>query len=135
MPTNQQRAFDLSAEDFKILVKVGRAVRLAKGRPIFAAGDEPDTLWLIQKGRVHVTKASSGGAESLIAFYGPGQSFCVAASLIAGPFPCSARAATDCVLVAVPGSAFTELFDQLPVFAKRLLTEMALGSRRAVAIS
>jgi len=125
MQPSQQRAFDLSAEDFKTLIKVGRTVEVAKGEEIFAAGDEPDTIWLVQEGRVHMTKTSSGGAESLIAFYGPGQSFCVAASIIAKPFPCSARAATDCELVAVPGSAFKKLFDQLPVFARRLLTEMA----------
>jgi CRP-like cAMP-binding protein len=125
LQSSQQRAFDLSAEDFKTLIKVGRTVHMAKGEEIFAAGDDPDTIWLVQEGRVHMTKTSSGGAESLIAFYGPGQSFCVAASIIAKPLPCSARAATDCELVAVPGSAFKKLFDQVPAFARRLLTEMA----------
>jgi len=120
-----QRTFDLSAEDFKTLIKVGRSVHFAKGEEIFAAGDEPDTIWLIQAGRIHMTKTSSTGSESLIAFYGPGQSFCVAATIIQHPFPCSAKAATDCELVAVPGSAFKKLFDQLPAFARRLLTEMA----------
>jgi CRP-like cAMP-binding protein len=119
------RAFELSSDDLKTLVKVGRTVRVAKGEEIFSAGDDPDSIWLVKEGRVHLTKTSSAGAESLVAFYGPGQSFCTAAAIINKPFPCGARAATECELVAVPATAFKKLFDQLPVFAKRLLTEMA----------
>jgi len=121
----KDKAFELSAEDLKTLMKVGRTVRLAKGEEIFNAGDDPDTLWMVKEGRVHLTKTSSAGAESLVAFYGPGESFCVAAAIIGKPFPCAARAATDSEIVAIPASAFKKLFDQLPVFAKRLLGEMA----------
>jgi CRP-like cAMP-binding protein len=121
----QERAFELSSEDLKTLMKSGRSLRVAKGEEIFSAGDDPDTLWLVKEGRVHMTKTSSAGAESLVAFYGPGQSFCSAASIINKPFPCSARAAVDSELVAVSSSSFRKLFDQLPIFAKRLLTEMA----------
>jgi CRP-like cAMP-binding protein len=121
----QDRTFELSSEDLAALAKVGRTLSVAKGEEIFSDGDDPDTIWLVKEGRVHMTKTSSSGAESLVAFYGPGQSFCVAATIIGKPFPCSARAATDCTLVAIPASAFKRLFEQLPGFAKRLLTEMA----------
>jgi CRP-like cAMP-binding protein len=121
----KERAFELSSEDLASLAKFGRTIQVAKGDEIFSVGDDPDTLWLVKQGRIHLTKSSSAGAESLVAFYGAGQSFCVAASIINKPFPCSAHAATDSVLVAVPASAFKRLFDQLPAFAKRLLTEMA----------
>lgn len=120
-----ERAFELSSEDLDALAKVGRRFKVAKGEEIFTHGDDPDTLWLVQSGRVHLTKTSSAGAESLVAFYGAGQSFCAAATIINKPFPCAARAATDCELVAVPATAFKRLFDGLPSFAKRLLTEMA----------
>jgi CRP-like cAMP-binding protein len=121
----QEKAFELSSEDLAALAKHGRTIKVAKGEPVFAAGDEPDTLWLVRNGRIHLTKTASNGAESLVAFYGGGQSFCVAATLINKPFPCSAKAATDSELIAVPASAFRKLFEQLPAFAKRLLTEMA----------
>lgn len=119
------KAFELSSEDLAALAKHGRVVAVPKGDPIFTAGDDPDTLWLVRSGRIHLTKTSSTGAESLVAFYGAGQSFCVAATLINKPFPCSARAAVDSEVLAVPASAFKKLFEQLPAFAKRLLTEMA----------
>lgn len=122
---SQERAFELSNEDLSALAKVGRNLKVAKGEEIFTHGDEPDTLWLVKSGRVHLTKTSSAGAESLVAFYGAGQSFCAAATIINKPLPCSARAATDCELIAVPAAAFKRLFDGLPSFAKRLLTEMA----------
>jgi hypothetical protein len=113
MQAKKEKAFELSSEDLKTLMKVGRSVRLAKGEEIFAAGDDPDTLWMVKEGRVHLTKTSSAGAESLVAFYGPGESFCVAASIIGKPFPCAARAATDTEVVAA-GLGLQKLFEQLP---------------------
>lgn len=120
-----EKAFELSTEDLAVLAKHGRAIHVPKGEPIFTSGDDPDTLWLVKEGRVHLTKMGSNGAESLVAFYGSGQSFCVAATIVGKPFPCSAHAAVDSELLAVPASAFKKLFEQLPAFAKRLLTEMA----------
>lgn len=121
----QDRVFELSDEDLAALAKFGRTIQVGKGEEVFSYGDDPDTLWLVKEGRIHLTKTSSAGAESLVAFYGAGQSFCVAATIVGKPFPCSAHAAVDSVLVAVPASSFKRLFDQLPAFAKRLLTEMA----------
>lgn len=117
--------FELSEEDLQSLLKFGVVKEYKKGDEVFAEGSEPDTLWWVKSGRVHMTKASSGGAESLVAFYGPGQSFCVAALLINKDYPCAARAALDSTLVGIPAARFKKLYESLPAFARRLLTEMA----------
>lgn len=118
-------AFALSDEDLRALVAYGVTERYARGETIYLEGDDVRALWWIKSGRVHVTKCSAGGAESLVAFYGPGQTFCVAATLLARPFPCAARAASDVEIVRIPAERFLEMFDRLPGFAKRLLMEMA----------
>lgn len=120
-----ERAFDLSDEDLQALMAYGVTERLAKGDQLYGEGEDVRSLWLIRSGRMHLTKTGSNGIESLVAFYGPGQSFCVAATLLDQPFPCAARAATDVELVRIPADRFLALFESLPGFAKRLLREMA----------
>lgn len=122
LPTD---AFTLSDEDLQALLAYGTVQRHSKGESLYQEGDAVRSLWFIRAGRVHVTKGSPSGAESLVAFYGPGQTFCVAAMLIDRPFPCTARAATDLEIVHIPAGRFLDLFDTLPGFAKRLLREMA----------
>ena len=121
----QPDAFTLSDEDLQALLAYGVVERHAKGEQLYMEGDTVGSLWFIRSGRVHVTKGSPSGAESLVAFYGPGQTFCVAATLVDRPYPCAARAATELVLVRIPSSRFLALFETLPGFAKRLLREMA----------
>lgn len=123
--TVHQDVFTLSEEDLQALLAFGVVERHAKGAGLYMEGDAVRSLWFIRSGRVHLVKGSSGGAESLVAFYGPGQTFCVAATLLGRPFPCSGRAATDLEIVRIPAERFLELFDRLPGFAKRLLKEMA----------
>ncbi len=117
--------FELSQEDLQSLVKFGVEKEFKKGEEVFAEGSDPDTLWWVKTGRVHMTKSSTSGSESLVAFYGPGQSFCVAALIIQKEYPCAARAALDSTVIGVPAARFKKLYDTLPSFAKRLLTEMA----------
>jgi CRP/FNR family transcriptional regulator len=124
-PLFNERVFDLSDEDLQTLLSFGITEQLSKGDQLYGEGETVRSLWFIRSGRVHLTKLASSGTESLVAFYGPGQSFCVAATLLDQPFPCAARAATDVELVRIPADRFLALFDSLPGFAKRLLREMA----------
>ena len=117
--------FELSGPDLAELLKHGRERRYKKGETLFSEGDDPDSLWMVRDGRIHLSKSSPEGGEAIVAFYGSGQTFCVAAAIIDEPYPCKAVAATDAVVVAIPGVKFKGLFDQLPRFAKRLLSEMA----------
>lgn len=78
--TLNPHAFDLSDEDQRALLAFGETQRLAKGQRLYGEGESVSRLWFVRSGRVHLTKLSSSGAESLVAFYGPGQSFCVARS-------------------------------------------------------
>lgn len=123
--TFDEPLFDLSDDELRTLLRYGVVEGLPRGATLHAEGDAVDTLWWIRRGRVHLTKVARSGAESLVAFYGPGQTCCVAAAIIGQPFPCTARAATDVELVRVPAARFLELFAALPAFAKRLLIEMA----------
>jgi CRP-like cAMP-binding protein len=124
-PQNDPNFFELSESDLSELLKYGIEKTFKKGDSIFNEGDEPDSLWMVREGRVNMSKSSMEGGESLVAFYTSGQTFCVAASIINDPYPCKAMAATDVKTVSIPASRVKALFDKLPRFARRLLTEMA----------
>jgi CRP/FNR family transcriptional regulator, cyclic AMP receptor protein len=125
LPRLDPSPLELSEKDLAILLSHGRTRLHAKGDVIYYEGDLPDSLYLVKSGRVNITKASSSGSESLIAFYGPGETFCTASLILAKPFPCMARAATDSTVIYLPASSFRVLFDQMPSFARRLVVEMA----------
>ncbi len=117
--------FELSGADLQELVKHGMERKYKRGDALFEEGDEVESIYLVKEGRIHMTKSSADGTESMVAFYQPGQTFCVAASIMKDPYPCKAVAATDSTVVSIPDSRFKNLFEKLPSFAKRLLTDMA----------
>jgi CRP-like cAMP-binding protein len=124
-PTSEAGFFELSEADLGELLKHGQEKAYPKGAALFNEGDEAGSLWLVREGRVNLSKSSPQGGEALVAFYTAGQTFCVAAAVIGEPYPCKAAAATDLKAVFIPAGAFRGLFEKLPRFAKRLLSEMA----------
>jgi len=121
----QEFDYSLDEKDLKTLLKYANERKVAKGDAVFQAGDDPDSLWFVKTGRVHVTQTGADGRESMVTFYTPGKTFCMAAMLIDRPYPCTATAGVDSSLLAVPASRFKSLFDKLPDFARRLLVDMA----------
>jgi CRP-like cAMP-binding protein len=121
----EQNFFELSDSDLAELLQHGVERCYKKGDTLFHEGDGPESLWLLREGRVNLSKSSPDGSETLVAFYTPGQTFCVAASIIDDPYPCKAVASADTRVVAIPADKFKALFERLPRFAKRLLRDMA----------
>ena len=118
-------ALALGDDDLATLVAYGVTEHYPRGATIYMEGDDVRSLWWIRSGRVHIMKMATTGAESLVAFFGAGQTFCAAATLLARPFPCSGRAATEVEIVRIPSERFLELVADLPDLAKRLLGELA----------
>lgn len=74
MPDNIIQAFD--PKDFLAKVGEGKAIlEFRKDEVIFAQGDEANTVFYIQKGRVKVVVISEQGKEAVVGILGPGQFF------------------------------------------------------------
>jgi CRP-like cAMP-binding protein len=73
MPDNINQAFD--PKDFLAKVGEGKAiVEFRKDEVIFAQGDEANTVFYIQKGRVKVVVISEQGKEAVVGILGPASS-------------------------------------------------------------
>jgi CRP/FNR family transcriptional regulator len=117
--------FNLGEAELKELKKHSSERKLAKGDYIWQAGDDPESVYIVQEGRANMVIEGSEGNSALVHFCTKAQTFCPAAAIAGKPYPCSAIAATEMTLVSVPRSKFMALFNRLPGFARQLLTQMA----------
>jgi len=127
MNNTMERAQDLSlAEaDLAKLKEHGQIRHVAKGDALWSEGDRPETLWHVQTGKVNMVITSADGKDSIVHYCTKAQTICLAAAISGKPMPCSAVAATDLVLTAVPRRRFLDLFKALPSFARGIMEQMA----------
>lgn len=114
-----------SEKEFAALAPRSAERKLHKGEHLWIAGDEPAAVWLIKEGRVNLVFDGADGTSAVVHFCTRAQTFCPAAVLLGGSYPCSAVAATATTVVAVSRSRFMGFFDRLPALAKGLFRPMA----------
>lgn len=120
-----EKILEFSPSDLSELERHGQLKTFAKGEPLWNAGDTSEAVYLVKEGRANMAIPTADGAPAIVHFCTQAEIFCTAAAISNAPFPCSAVAATDLEVVAVPRSAFMALFGRLPQFAKGLLRQMA----------
>ncbi len=98
---------------------------LAKGETLWQAGDDPEAVYLVQKGRVNMVIEGVEGSEAVVHFCTRSQVLCPAAALSGKAFPCTAVAAEPTTVVAVPRSEFLKALNRLPEIARGLMGDMA----------
>ncbi|HEY6506451.1 MAG TPA: cyclic nucleotide-binding domain-containing protein, partial [Vicinamibacterales bacterium] len=91
----------------------------AAGDVIFAEGDPPGPLYLIEEGRVRAMRRTDGAAAYLGSF-GPGEYFGELAALNGTPRTSSVEALAPCRLLSLGPDTVQRLADALPEFRARL---------------
>ncbi|WP_297772503.1 Crp/Fnr family transcriptional regulator [uncultured Roseovarius sp.] len=77
-----------------LLERHGRKVEYARGQVIYSTGAEDNTMMLITKGRVEISRSSADGRRSILTHLGPGDVLGELAALDGGPRSADAVAAT-----------------------------------------
>lgn len=98
---------------------------LKKGEAVWTAGSEPQSVWVVQSGRVNVGIDTHDGGNCLVQFCTRGQGFCPGALIAGTPYPCSAVAATDAVLSVLPRSKVMAYFKRVSPGIRKLITQMS----------
>jgi CRP/FNR family transcriptional regulator, cyclic AMP receptor protein len=119
----EKPAFD--PRDF--LSKVGRGRTIAKyqkNQIVFSQGDEADSIFFIEDGRVKVTVVSEQGKEAVIAILGAGE-FCGEGSL-AGQTRRMATAAalTECEIMRLEKAAVVRVLHDEPTFSEMFVAHL-----------
>jgi CRP-like cAMP-binding protein len=117
----------LSPEDLDHILAKARPARIAEGRPVFEQDAEAHSFFLLLDGHVRVVKTTPDGEQVIMRYVSSGQLIGIAKALGRSTYPATAVAAVDCMLLAWPNEAWTELTALYPSFAAN--TYKAVGER------
>jgi CRP/FNR family transcriptional regulator, dissimilatory nitrate respiration regulator len=102
------------------------AVHLNKGKVLFFKGDPVTGFYAVVYGQVKLTVQSAGGEEKVVEIIGPRQSFGEAVMFLGRPYPVTAQALTDCLLLHVASECVDALLASDTTFARRMLAGISV---------
>lgn len=91
------------------------------GEYIFWEGDLPEWFYVLASGRAKAVKESTSGKEVIIAFFGPGEMFGEVAVFENRPYPASAIASVDTMVVAIRKHDFLDFLAKQPEVVLRII--------------
>ena len=110
----------LSGEDLTRLCGMAKEVHLSAGEDLFGEGSPGDLAYVIMEGRIEISKLSEG-TNVLLVVRGAGELIGEMALLEDAPRMASARAASDCRLLAIGRQQLEELLSSSPSSARAML--------------
>jgi CRP/FNR family cyclic AMP-dependent transcriptional regulator len=136
--TDELRAIPLLASlDEPTLAATARRVRRCNFRPgqqILLEGDKAPGLFLVQRGRVRLSRTAIDGREQVLAMVGPGEHFHLVPLFDGGPNPSTARAMSPVACLLIPRDDLLALFRSHPDLALAALSAMAGQLRELVVL-
>ena len=117
----------LSPQDLDHILALARPMRIAEGRPVFEQDAEARSFFLLLDGHVRVVKTTVDGEQVIMRYVSAGQLIGIAKALGRSTYPATAVAAMDCMLLAWPNEAWTDLAARFPGFAANIYK--AVGQR------
>lgn len=102
------------------------------GEVLFLEGEACAGLFIVQSGRVKISRMSAEGREHILHFAGPGEAFNDVPVFDGGPNPATVEAIGDSQLLVIPRSAMLELFERYPRLAQAVVAVLAGRCRQLV---
>ncbi len=107
-------------------------IRVARGNPLFRAGDACAGFHLVVEGRIKLSLHSAQGAERVVELPGPGQTFGEAAMFLRIPYRVSAEAVADSRLLHVSAAPVFSELERDPRLAHRIIASLSMRLHRLV---
>jgi CRP/FNR family transcriptional regulator len=101
---------------------------------LFLEGDGPRGLFVVRKGEVKIYKIGDNGREQILEVEGPGRSVAELPLFDGCPYPASAAALEDAVVLLLPASTFHRLLDRHPEISRAVIASLAGRLRRMVSL-
>lgn len=117
---------ELSDGELERVARFTRERHLTKGELLFQRGDSAHGFYFVVSGQLKLAFSSAQGNEKVVEIIGPQQSFGEAVMFMDRPYPVFAEALTDMTLLHIGQNVVSELVDQEPGFARKLLAGMAI---------
>lgn len=101
---------------------------------LFLEGDDPRGLFVVRQGAVKIYKIGDNGREQILEVEGPGRSVAELPLFDGRPYPASAAALEDAVVLCLPASTFRRLLDRHPEIPRSVIASLSGRLRRMVAL-
>ncbi|HRO13729.1 MAG TPA: Crp/Fnr family transcriptional regulator [Paracoccus sp. (in: a-proteobacteria)] len=98
-----------------------QTVRFETGQTVFVQGEEAAAVYIVVDGWVKLYRLAPSGAEAVVSVLTRGRSFGEAVALRGVPYPVSAEAITDAVLIRIDGARLRQQMQEDPQLATALL--------------
>lgn len=121
----------LDDDEASALCRITHQKRFNDGEYIFWEGDEPRGFYIVVEGMVKVLKHTFSGREFIIAFFDRGEVFGEVAVLEAKPYPASARAVGEAVVLEIGRDEFLGFLSGQPEVALRIIRVLSGRLREA----
>lgn len=103
-----------------------RTCRLKKGKVLFLKGDPVTGFHVVVFGQIKLTVQSPDGEEKVIEIIDAKQSFGEAVMFLGRPYPVTAEALADCLLLHVASDQIDALLAEDNTFARRMLAGLSM---------
>lgn len=135
--TQQLRSIALLSElddtQLERMAKSGRRRELGGDQLLFQHGDDACYFYLVESGRVKLSRLAPNGQEKVIEILGPGQMFAEAVMFFSVPkYPVDATAVEPSVVLGLDGHVFVEILKQSPDSALRLMGTLSMRLHQRV---
>lgn len=115
----------LDEEQLDEIMVATRSVSYKKGELIYHAGDESDSLYIINKGKVRIYRLSESGKEQLVRILNPGDFTGEMALFSEAKHESYAEASVDTKICVIQRSDLQELLLKYPSISLRILAEFS----------
>ncbi len=107
------------------VVRLARLAHMRRGTWVARRGDQLEGVVAVAKGMVKLAMRGAGGAERVLRFVGPGETFGEASVLLGRPSPVDALTLADTVLAVIAAASIRSLMAGDARFARRMATLLA----------
>ncbi len=115
---------ELSLEELKELKNITRMVSYRKKEPIYLPGDTSETVYLLKKGRVKISKISKEGREATLTILDPGEIFGEVEALDSVPRECMVQALESVMVCEIQREDFDRYVHAYPEVGGKVIKFM-----------
>lgn len=120
----------ITPEAARALLAQMRPIELTRGQVLFEEGDEGDTLYVIERGKMKLGRRSADGRENLLQVLGPSEMFGELSLFDPGPRTATLTAVGSVRLQEVDHPRIVQWLQAYPSVAQHLLEALARRLRR-----
>jgi CRP-like cAMP-binding protein len=103
-----------------------REYRVRKNEMVFLKGDTPVGMHVVVMGQVKLFIPSPSGAEKVVHMCGPGNTFGEAVAFLDKPYPVSAQATQDSIVLLVSKAVLFESMEASTVLCRKMLASLSM---------